>query len=137
MRHRIFVLVVAGALATSLLGGAVRARAAGSPAKPTLRVLVVLKTSANAGEVVGKLARDHAVGVYRYRYFPVVTATVSAATLQSLLKDGNVLDVVSDHKVPAPQVPTVGRRAAKGAPATGRAAAAAGAAPNISLLEAW
>ena len=125
MRHRIFVLVVAGALATSLLGGAVRARAAGSPAKPTLRVLVVLKTSANAGEVVGKLARDHAVGVYRYRYFPVVTATVSAATLQSLLKDGNVLDVVSDHKVPAPQVPTVGRRAAKGAPATGRAAAAA------------
>ena len=110
MKRRIFVLVVLCALVGPLLGGVMRARAAGSSDKPTLKVIVVLKAGANAGEVVGKLARGHAAGVYRYHYFSAVAATVSQSTLQALLKDGNVQNVVADHKVPAPKVPAVGKR---------------------------
>ena len=129
MKRRIFFVVLACAVAASLLGGVVRARAAGPSDKPTLKVIVVLKAGANAGEVVGKLARGHAAGVYRYRSFSAVAATVSPATLQALLKDGNVLDVVSDHKVPAPQVPAVGNAAVghgavRATPGVGAAAAA-------------
>ena len=126
MKRRIFFVVLACAIAASLLGGVVRAGAAGSSDKPTLKIIVVLKAGANAGEVVGKLARGHAAGVYRYRSFAAVAATVSPATLQALLKDGNVLDVVSDHKVPAPQVPAVGN-AAVGNGAVGNAAVGHGA----------
>ncbi len=74
--------------------------------------------------MVGKLARSHAAGVYRYRYISAVAATVSQSTLQAMLRDGNVLDVVSDHKVPVPKVPAIGQIAAAGAAALGDAAAA-------------
>ena len=125
MKRRIVVLVVLCVVVTaSLLGGVVRARAAGSSDKPTLKVIVVLKAGANAGEVVGKLARGHAAGVYRYRYFSAVAATVSQSTLQALLKDGNVQNVVADHKVPAPKVPAVGKSTVKGAATAGSASAA-------------
>src|SRR5664279_2473828 len=122
MRHRILATVVALvglALIASLTGGVVRARAAGSADKPTMKVIVVLKAKAGAAEVVGKLTRDHAADVYSYRYFSAVAATVSQATLKALLKDGNVLDVVSDHKLPAPLVPAIGKSAVKGAPGAG------------------
>ena len=118
MRHRILATVVALvglALIASLTGGVVRARAAGSADKPTMKVIVVLKAKAGAAEVVGKLTRDHAADVYSYRYFSAVAATVSQATLKALLKDGNVLDVVSDHKLPAPRVPAIGKSTVKGA----------------------
>ena len=125
MKRRVVVLVVlCVVVAASLLGGVVRARAAASSDKPTLKVIVVLKAGANAGEVVGKLARGHAAGVYRYRYFAAVAATVSQSTLQALLEDGNVQNVVADHKVPAPKVPAVGKSTVKGAALAGSASAA-------------
>ena len=131
MKRRIFVFVVICALVGPLLGGVMRARAAGSTDKPTLKVIVVLKDGANAGEVVGKLARGHAAGVYRYRSFGAVAATVSPATLQALLKDGNVVDVVTDHKVPVPRVPGVGNTAV--AYDATRAASAVGATATAPL----
>ena len=126
MRHRMLATVVALvglALIASLAGGVVRARAAGSADKPTMKVIVVLKARAGATEVVGRLTRAHATDVYSYRYISAVAATVSQATLKALLKDGNVADVVSDHKVPAPQVPAVGKNAVKSALGASRAAA--------------
>jgi hypothetical protein len=42
----------------------------------------------------------------------------------ALLKDGNVLDVVSDHRAPAPKVPAVGKSATEGTPALGAGATA-------------
>jgi Subtilase family len=124
MKRRIFVLVVLCVVAASLLGGVMRARAATSSDRPTLKVIVVLKAGANAGEVVGRLARSHAAGVYHYRYFSAVAATVSQSTLQALLKDGNVRNVVADHKVPAPKVPGVSASLLKSAAKAGDASAA-------------
>ena len=124
MKRRIFVLLVACALAGSLAGSVMRAGASASTGKPTIKVIVVLKAKADAGEVVGKLARGHAAGVYRYRNFSAVAATVSQSTLQAMLRDGNVLDVLSDHKVPVPKVPTIGKSAAAGAAVLGAGAAA-------------
>jgi hypothetical protein len=124
MKRRILLFVLALILVGSLLGGVMRARAAGSSDKPTIKVIVVLKARGDANEVVGKLARHHAASVHRYRYFSAVAATVSQSTLRALLKDGNVLDVVSDHKVPAPKVPSIGTKAIKAAAAAGGTAAA-------------
>ena len=131
MRRRIFTIVVALVVAGSLLGAVVRAGATGASAtsaKSTIKVIVLLKSRGNAGEVVSRLSRGHAVGVYRYRYFSSVAATVSPQTLGALLSDGNVLDVVTDHKVRAPRIPVVGATAAKaGAHGTAAKAAALGA----------
>ena len=132
MRHRILTTVVALvglALIASLTGGVVRARAAGPSGKPTMKVIVVLKAKAGGAEVVAKLTRAHAADVYSYRYISAVAATVSQATLEALLKDGNVLDVVSDHKVPAPRIPAIGKSAVKGAFGGTASAGAATAAP--------
>ncbi len=125
MKRRIFVLMVLCVVTASLLGGVMRARAATSSDRPTIKVIVVLKPGANAGEVVGRLARGHAAGVYRYRFFSAVAATVSQSTLQALIKDGNVRNVVADHKVPAPKDPDVGRSLVRGAAKAGDTTAAA------------
>ena len=120
-RRTIISVIVAIVVAGSLLGAVVRAGASGAPgasAKPTIKVIVVLKSHGDGGEVVNRLAHDHATGVYRYRYFSSVAATVSRATLGELLRDGNVLNVVSDRKVRVPTTPGVGTRVAK----TGRTA---------------
>ena len=112
MRRRAIVsIVVALVLAGSLLGVAVRAGAsgaAGADARPTIKVIVVLKSRGDPGEVISKLTHDRAAAVYRYRYFSSVAATVSRATLGALLRDGNVADVVSDRKVRAPTTPATG-----------------------------
>jgi hypothetical protein len=134
MRRRTIIgIIVALVVAGSLLGAVVRAAATGATgavAKPTIKVIVVLKSHGDPREVVGRLTSGHATGVYRYRYFSSVAATVSRATLGALLRDGNVLDVVSDHKVRAPKTPAVGARAATAGRTAGQAtAAAASAAP--------
>ena len=107
MRRRIFFSVTLCALVAALAVGAVAARAAGPTGKPTVKVIVVLKGKADAAEVVARLARDHATGVYRYRYFSAIAATVSPSQARALAGDGNVAAVVADHKVRAPKVPSL------------------------------
>ena len=106
MRRRTFLLIVALVLMASLGVGSIYAWAAGSPSKATTKVIVLLKPHGNGSEVVAKLQGRAAKGVYRYHLIAAVAATVSQDTLKALLKDGNVLTVVADRRIPAPKVPT-------------------------------
>ncbi len=137
-RRTIISVIVAIVVAGSLLGAVVRAGASGAPgtsAKPTIKVIVLLKSHGDGGEVVNRLAHDHATGVYRYRYFSSVAATVSRATLGELLRDGNVLNVVSDRKVRVPTTPGVGTKVAKTGRTAGQATGATAAAASTAPLE--
>ncbi len=127
-RRTIISIIVTFVVAGSLLGAVVRAGATGASGavvKPSIRVIVVLKSHGDSSEVVARLTSGHATGVYRYRYFSSVAATVSRATLGALLRDGNVQSVVSDRKVRAPKTPAVGARATTAGRTAGQAAVAA------------
>ena len=108
VRRRVFILILALVVALSLAAGVMRARAAavGPAAKPTIKVIVMLKSGGNASEVVGKLQSRDSTGVVRYHIIPAVSATVSQDTITALRADGNVLRVLNDRKIVAPKVPT-------------------------------
>jgi len=108
MRRRVFILVLALVVALSLAAGVMRARAAavGPAAKPTIKVIVMLKSGGNASEVARKLQARNSTGVVRYHIIPAISATVSQDTIAALRADGNVLQVFNDHKIPAPKMPT-------------------------------
>ena len=108
MRRCVFILVLALVVALSLAAGVMRARAAagGPAAKPTIKVIVMLKSGGDASEVVGRLQARDSTSVVRYHIIPAVSATVSQDTIAALRADGNVLQVFNDHKIPAPKMPT-------------------------------
>ena len=108
MRRRVFILILALVVAMSLAAGVMRARAAagGPAAKPTIKVIVMLKSGGNAGEVAGKLQARDSTGIVRYHIIPALSATVSQDTIAALRADGNVLQVFNDHKIPVPKMPS-------------------------------
>lgn len=140
MRRRVFILVLALVVALSLAAGVMRARAAavGPAAKPTIKVIVMLKSGGNASEVVGKLQARDSTGVVSYRIIPAISATVSQDTIAALRADGNVLKVLNDHKILAPKTPTgiEGKaRTAKGVAGTKAGKVAAGAPLESEALQ--
>lgn len=122
MRRRTFFTMVALVLLASFAVGGIYAMAAGSPAKATSKVIILLKPQGNGNEVVAKLGVRAAKDVYRYHVIAAVAATVSQDTLKALLKDGNVLAVVPDRRIPAPKIPT-GAEGRKLAPKAAKATA--------------
>jgi|GEM_PF-2360323 len=105
MRRRVFILAMALALVVTLAAGVIRAKAAGTPDKPTIKVIVLVKPGGSTTAVMRELKDRNAAAVVPYHIIPAVSATVSQATLAALRKDGNVLKVVNDRRVPAPKVP--------------------------------
>jgi len=138
MRRRVFILILALVVALSLAAGVMRARAAaaGAASKPTIKVIVMLKSGGNASEVVGKLKARDSTSVVRYHIIPAVAATVSQDTLAALRADGNVLKVFNDRKIPAPKIPAGAEGLSKAAKkAAGAKAAAAGAPLESEALQ--
>ena len=140
MRRRMFILVLALVVALSLAAGVMRAKAAavGPAAKPTIKVIVMLKSGGNAGEVVGRLQERDSTGVVRYHVIPAISATVSQGTIAALRADGNVLKVFNDRKILAPKVPTGvegASRARRGTVGTKAGKVAAGAPMESEALQ--
>jgi len=123
MKRRIFILVVALALALSLAGGVIYARASGTPDRPTMKVIVVLKAQGKSSAMVSSLRARDSAHIYQYHLIPAIAATVSQSTLVALRSDPNVAGVFTDRKITPPKDPT----GAEGVARAGKGATAAGA----------
>jgi hypothetical protein len=130
VRRSIFLILAA--LVLLLLGAGVAAARADQPARPAIKVIVLLKEGGSGNEVAARLAARGAGAVYRYHLIPAFSATVSKDTIDALRADPNVLSVVNDRRVRVPRMPASGSEALS---AEAKKAAAAGAASDDAPLE--
>ena len=125
MRRRIFILVVALALVSSLAGGVVRAVAGSSTGTPTMKVIIVYRSQRGPGAVLHMLSARDAVRVHAYHLIPAVAATISQSTLDALRSDPSVAGVYPDKKIAPPSDPVGPEGVARSGKASGDPAAAA------------
>jgi subtilisin family serine protease len=132
MVRRLFIFIALLAVTLSLAGGVAGAKPDRPATLPGIKVIVLLKQAASGKEVAARLLARDATAVYRYHIIPAFSATVSQATITALRADPNVLQVVNDHRVRVPRIPTGSEGLSAAAEKSAAAKAATAAAPMES-----